>query len=143
MEFKGEDGQVFSIGAPEFIDSVTVGTEKFVYAPYTIGPKILRGYFQVLVEGKAVLLLKKNVILKPAEPPAAYKDAIPATFVRNPDEFYLRILPAEARRIMSKKELQEVVTYYSPRIDEFIKKNRTRFTRKADMVKLAEFINSI
>jgi hypothetical protein len=143
MEFRNEDGHIFCIGAPEFMDYVLVGKEKYIYCPYDIGSRILRGYFKVLAEGKAILLQKKNVFLKPAEPAGAYKDPEPAKFVRNPDEFYLRILPAEAKKIAGKKDLQEVLANYPSEMDDFVRKNKIRFSKSEDMIKLVEYYNSL
>jgi hypothetical protein len=143
MEFRTEDDRILCIGAPEFIDSVVVGKEKYVYSPYMLGSKMMRGYFKVLSEGRVILLLRKNVILKPAEPAGAYKEAVPATFVKNPDEFYLRILPAEAKKIAGKKDLQEVLANYPSAMDDFFKKNKIRFSKSEDMIKLVQYYNSL
>jgi hypothetical protein len=143
VEFKNEDGDVMNFENPELIDHIIIGNDKFIYCPYAYGSRVLKGFFIVLVEGPARLLLKKNVILKQAEPPQAYKDAVPAKFVRNPDDFYIQILPAEAKIIDGKKDLQEVLPAYSPEMDDFIKKNKIRFNKPEDMKKLITFYNSI
>jgi hypothetical protein len=143
VEFKNESGEVLNFENPELIDHIIIGNNKYVYCPYDYGSKVLKGFFVVLVEGPAYLLLKKNVILKPAEPPQAYKDAVPAKFVRNPDDFYVRILPAEAKIIDGKKDLQEVLPSYPPELDDFIKKNKIRFNKTEDMMKLISSYNSL
>jgi len=143
VEFKNENGEVMNFENPDMIDHIIIGSDKYIYCPYDYGSKVLKGFFTVLVEGPAILLLKKNVILKQAEPPQAYKDAVPAKFFRNPDDFYVRILPAEAKIIDGKKDLQEVLPSYPPEMDDFIKKNKIRFNKTDDMKKLIAVYNSL
>lgn len=143
MEFKTEDGSIFSLGTPEIIDFILIGKEKYIYCPYSQGPRIQKGYFRILTEGKVILLEKKIVKLLPAEPAQAYKDAEPAKFVKSPAEYYIRILPAEAKRIADKKDFQEIVTDHPVEMNDFIRKNKIRFTKSEDMVKLIEYYNSL
>jgi len=142
MEFKTEDGSVLCLAAPEFTDSVIVGKEKYIYCPYASGNKIQRGYFVVLAEGKLTLLMKKNVYLKPEEPAGAYKDAVPPTFVRKPDEFYFRILPSEAKKVTGKKDIPELLPDSPPSLNEFLKKNKVRFNKAEDLLKIVHLYNS-
>jgi hypothetical protein len=142
MEFKNEDGSVLALAAPESVDSLIVGNEKYIYSPYASGNKILRGFFVVLAEGKLTLLKKKNVYLKPEEPAGAYKDAVPPTFVRKPDEFFFRILPAEAKKVTGKKDIAELLPDSPPALNEFLKKNKVRFNKAEDLIQIAHLYNS-
>lgn len=143
MEFKTEEGTVLFLATPEIIDYIIIGDNKYIYAPYAVGSRLLRGYFKILTEGKASLLVKQNVTLRNAEPPQPYKDAQPAMFLKMQDEFYVRIAPAEANKVSNKKELLSILKDKGKEIDDFQKKNRTRFNRSDDLVKLIEYFNSI
>ena len=143
IEFRNEEGKPFVIGVPELIDHIMIGDEKYVYAPYTIANRIEKGYFMVLAEGKALLLQKKNVTLLPAEPAQAYKDPVPARFKRTDSDYYLRILPAEAKRVRNKKELAAILGDYPAELDEFLRKNKTRFNKEAEITALIKLYNSL
>lgn len=143
VEFKTEDGSIFFLASPEIIDYVLIGKDKFIYSPYAIGSKLLRGYFKVLTEGKASLLLKLNINLKQAEPPQPYKEAQPARFIRTPDEFFVRIAPSEAHKVTNKKEITSVLNDKISEIEDYIKKNKTRFNKPDDLTGLINFYNSL
>jgi hypothetical protein len=143
MEFKSDEGTILSLSPPEFIDSIIIGKEKYIYIPYAIGNKLLRGYFKVIAEGKASLLVKQNVNLKEAELPQAYKDAQPARFIRTPDDFYIRMEQLEAYPVSNKKELYGILEDKAKEMDDFLKKNKTRFNRLEDMQKLVNYYNSL
>lgn len=142
MEFKNEDGSILCLAAPEFIDSVIVGKDKYIYSPYAWGNKIERGFFVVLTEGKVTLLMKKNIYLKSAEPAGGYKDAVPPTFVRKPDEFFFRILPAEAKKVSGKKDITELLPDPPPALNDFLKKNKVRFNKADDLLQIVHLYNS-
>lgn len=143
MEFQTEDGTTMYLAGPEVFEHIMVGDEKYVYAPYAAGNRMLRSYFKVLAEGEATLLSKQNIILKDAEPPAAYKEAQPARFMRMPDDFYIRKAPAEAFKVSNRKELLSVLSDKGKYMEDFIRKNRIRYNRPEDLVKLTEFYNSL
>ncbi len=143
MEFKTEDGTVLYIASPEIIEFIGIGDEIYLYAPYSLANRLLRGFFKVLVDGDVTLLLKQNITLRDAEPAQPYKDAIPARFIRTPDEFYIRKAPAEAHKVANRKELLHVLGDQSSRMEEFLKKNKTRFNRAEDLIHAIEYYNSL
>lgn len=143
IEFKTEDGTIFFLATPEIIDHIIIGENKYIYAPYAVGSRLLRGYFKILTEGKANLLVKQNITLRNAEPAQPYKDAQPAMFLKMQDEFFVRIAPAEAFKVSNKKELLSVLSDKGKELDDFQKKNKTKFNRLDDMVKLIGFYNSL
>jgi hypothetical protein len=143
MEFKTDDGTVLFLATPEIIDHIIIGENKYIYTPYAVGGRLLRGYFKIITGGKASLLVKQNITLRNAEPPQPYKDAQPAVFLKMQDEFYVRVAPAEAQKVSNKKELLAVLKDKSKELDDFQKKNKTRVNRLDDMVKLIEYYNSL
>jgi hypothetical protein len=143
MEFSTEDGSVYFIAAPEIIDYVLIEEQKYIYVPFAVGSRLQRGYFKILTEGKAQLLLKQNITLRDAELPQAYKDAQPARFVRTQDDFYIRLTPSEARKVSNRKELFSILTDKNSELNNYLKKNRIRFNRSEDMTELIEYYNSL
>lgn len=143
MEFKTEEGQVLVFATPEVLEFIEIDGMKYVYAPYNIGNKLMRGYFKVITDGKASLLLKQNVSFKPAELPQAYKDAEPARFIRTSDDYYLRLGKEEAHRITNKKELLNILNNKSKEMDSYLSKNKIRFNRSEDLKSAIDYYNSL
>jgi len=143
VEFKVPDGGIFAIGLPEIIDSVRIGDKTFIYYPYKYSFKIQKGYFKVLTPGSPALLQKMNIYLKPAEPPRPYKDPIPPTFVRTPDEFYLAFSPDAALKITGKRDFLNTLNKNRSELEQFIKKNKLKLDKPDDLVKLMEYYFSI
>lgn len=142
IEFRNQEGKPFFIGVPELIDYILIGGEKFIYSPFRIANRIEKGYFTLLANGKAQLLEKKNVTLRPAEPAGAYKEPVPPQFRRTDSDYYIRVLPAEAKRVRNKKEMEEILGSTPDKVDDFIKKNKIKFSKKEDLIILMEYYNS-
>lgn len=140
IEYKNEEGEIYSLSIPELFDFFTIGEKKYKYYPYSVNKKVDKGYFSVISEGKATLLLKERVIFKEATEPAAYKEAEPAKFNRVIGEYYIQIGEHEARRIGGKKDLIEIL---SADVEGFIKKNKINQNKKEDLTKLIEYYNSL
>jgi hypothetical protein len=143
VEFMTDEGNIFFLEAPEVVDYVQIGEDKYVYVPYSFGNRMLRGFFRVAIEGHATLLVRQLVNLKAPEPPAPYKDAQPARFIRLVDEYYLRVGTAEAQKISNRKELLQMMKDNGTAVDDFLKKNKTRFNRLEDLIKVTEYFNSL
>lgn len=143
MEFKTEEGQVLVFATPEVVEFIEINEVKYVYAPYLIGNKLMRGYFKMISDGKARLLVKQNISFKPAELPQAYKDAEPARFVRTSDDYYIRLAPEEAHRITNKKELLNILKDKTKEVDAFLSKNKIRFNRSEDLKSVIDYYNSL
>lgn len=142
MEFTTEDGSVLSMAHPEIIRKIEIGQKEYIYAPYTAGNRILRGFFRVPASGSASLLVKPKVAFRQAEPAQPYKEAQPPTYLRMGDDFYLRAGADAAVKISGKKEIMQVMRDKSTDIDTWLKRNRIKYNREEDLIKLVEFYNS-
>jgi hypothetical protein len=139
IEFKKPEGGVFEISPPEIIDSVFIGDATYIFYPYGAGSKSQKSFFKVLTKGSPMLLLKMNIVLKEAELPGAYKDAVPASFERMADDFYLAEVPGDAVKFNGKKEFLELIKSHTAELEQFIKQNKTKFSKHDDMIKLMKF----
>lgn len=143
MEFKTEEGQILVFATPEVLEFIEMDGLRYIYTPYLIGNKLMRGYFKVITDGKASLLLKQNVSFKQAELPQAYKDAEPARFIRTSDDFYVRLAPGEAHRITNKKELLNILKDKNKEVDTYLSKNKIRFQRSEDLKSVIDYYNTL
>lgn len=143
IEFKNSDGTALSIAAPETIGYVMMGDRKFVYSPYLAAGKILRGFFEVLEEGKATLLLRRNIVLRDAVPPQAYAEAKPASLQRLADDYYVRLQSDEAKKVTNRKDIVEILQDHAAELEAFLKKNKTKFNKPGELTDLIKYYNSL
>lgn len=144
IEFKTGDGLVQALAAPETVESIQFGDYKMVYIPYTTSRKIRRGFFREIEAGqKAVLLARPQVLFKEATEPAAYQEAEPPKFIRQPDDYFIRIGKEPAVLISRKKDMEEVFPEHKKEIRLYIKKNKVKPNKPERMVELVQYYNSL
>jgi hypothetical protein len=143
LEFKAEDNSIQELATPEIIEKAVFGKYKMVYSPYSIAKKIGRGFFVVLEEGKSSLYLKPQVVFEKATEPAPYKETEPARFVRNPDEYYIKVGTSQAMLVGNKKDLLEIFPDHQKEIETFIKKQKTKTNKPESLKELVQYYNSL
>jgi len=143
LEFKTGNDKVQALAAPEMIEKIEFGNYKMVYAPYSISKKIRRGFFVVLAEGKSSLYEKPRITFKEATEPGGYKDAEPAKFVRNTDEYYIRVGENQAKLVGNKNDLLEVFPDHQKQLETFIKKNKIKPNKPESLKELVKYYNSL
>ena len=143
MEFRKPSGEVFDIDPPELVDTVLIGESRYIYYPFRSGSKTYKSFFRKLTGQQPLLLCKLNVIFRPGELPGGYKDAVPASFDRTVNEYYLAEIPGEAVKIDGKKDILERLSGHARELDQFMKQNKTKTGKEEDLVKLMEFYYSI
>lgn len=143
IEFRLGEAPAQALAAPETVEMVQFGDFMFEYIPYTNAKKIKRGFFIVEEKGNATLYSKPQVIFENAKEPAAYQDAVPARFIRRPDEYYIRVGKEAAVPIIKKKDLEEVFPDHKEEISGFIKKNKVKPNNPESLKELVQFYNSL
>jgi hypothetical protein len=143
MEFKSPDNKAMVMTTPEIIDKIIFGKFTMEYVPYESASKLRHGYFEVLVKGKASVYVKPDVIFQEAVPPGAYKEAEPARFIRRADAYFIRIGQEAAVKVDNKKELIAAFPDKQEKIESFIKKNKIGTKDPEDLIKVAEYYNSL
>jgi hypothetical protein len=101
-----------------------------------------KGYFKIIKEGEATLLVKPKVVFQEATPPAPYKDAEPASFIRKSDEIFIKIGEREAQPVLNKKSLEEILSKKQKLIEGFLKENKIKYSNIRDIQKVVIFYNS-
>lgn len=143
VEFKSADGSVYNFTVPDDIINVEFGGNIFKYVEYQDGKNSKKGYFGVLAEGKATLFVRMRSIYKDAVPPAPYKDAERAKFLREPDTYFVKVGDEPAKYINSKKELIDVFPDNKDKIETFISKNKTKFNKADGITEVVKYYNSL
>lgn len=143
IEFKTGDNKVLALAAPESVDKIEFGNYKIVYIPFSVAKKVRRSFFVVLAEGKASLFEKPRVTLKEATDAGAYQEAKPAEFVRNTDEYYIRVGEDLAKLVGNKKDLLEIFPDKQKQLEAFIKKQKIKPNKPESLKELVEYYNSL
>ncbi|MCA1758954.1 MAG: hypothetical protein LC658_04210, partial [Bacteroidales bacterium] len=143
IEFKTEGEEIMILAASEIIEKIEFGEYKIFYAPYSYAKKIKRGFFIVMEGGKADLYAKPEIKFIEATKPLAYQEAQPAKFNRRSDSYYIRIGMDEAKLVENKKTLVDIFPDNKDKIEEFIKKNKTKTNDPESLKELVQFYNSI
>jgi len=143
IEFKTEDGTVMAVAGPETIEKIEFGDHKMMYLPYGNINKPRKGYFIVIEEGKASLLSRPRMAFQEAKEPAAYQDAQPAKFIRQTDEYYIRVGDRLAQLMRKKSDLSDVFPDHKKEIQAFIKDNRIRANKPDALKELVQYYNSL
>ncbi len=142
IEFESDKG-VLVLASPETVEVIEFNEKQFEYVPYSIANRIKRGFFIVEERGNATLYIKPRVTFQEAKKPAAYQDAVPAQFIKRPDEFYIRAGENPAMLISTKKDLENVFPDYQKEVSEFMKKNKTKPKDLESLKELVNYYNSL
>lgn len=141
IEFKSED-KTLALENPNLFEFITIGQSKYVYLPYSVSKITKKGFFKVVEEGNATLLVKPKVVLYEAIRPGPYQDAVPATFSRTGDEIYIQIGIHEPQLVANKKSLEEIFSDKKDRIAGFLKGNKIKVSSVDSVLKVVKFYNS-
>lgn len=99
------------------------------------------GYVFLQDSGKYSLFMKKAVEYLPYVAPKGYADPIPDRFNSKTDEFYLKIENNPLKKFRTKKDLLGLLGN-KPEIEAYIKKEKIKTDKAADLKKLFGYLNS-
>ena len=143
LEFKTPAEEVQAMATPEIVEKAIFGATQLVYLAYPESNKIKKGFFIVLLEGKASLYAKPGISFKEPTEPAAYKEAEPATYLKKTDEYFIRIGNEQAVLINNKKDLIAAFPDNKDKIESFINKNKTKTNKPESLKEVVRFYNSL
>lgn len=141
MEYM-EGSTIYAISNPETFKKIEMGKQIFVYFYNRKKPK-KSSYFELLVNGKSLLLLRRETSYRDAVPAKAMEDAKPPRFFRRTDEYYIVDLNKVPFQIKNKKSFAGVYQDKKREIEKFIKKEKISPKKKKDLIQLVEYYNSL
>lgn len=141
IEFRTNENKIMAMATPEIIERVTFGEYEMVYAPFASQKKIKRGFFKVVLKGNISLYARPQILYQQPEEPGAYKEAKPAKFVTKPDTYYFRNGKNEAIKVDKKSEVIDFFPAHNDEVATFIKKNKIKTNKEADLKELVEYYN--
>ena len=142
MEYKVKGGGIYWLANPERVVSIKIDTLKFIFYPEKKG-KDKGTYYELLLDGKCRLLIKKGVLFKDAVQAKPYQDPKPAEFTKRKDLFLLARSNAPIQKIGKKKSVLTYLSDHSQELSAYIKQNQTSFIKAEDLKKLILFYNQL
>ncbi len=143
IEYKAPDNKVYTLKHKDSkIKNYVIHDTTFIYSSFhRTKNKIVSGYFQVLVPGKATGLIKYTVDLLEAQPTRPYKPAQPEHFSRMIYNFYVKTGNNAAVPVPRNKDFLQLFPKQKRRLSQYIKKEKIHIRKQVDFVKLVNYYN--
>ena len=141
MEYEYK-GLVYSVSNPRDIYKIIMDDKVFIYyfSKVNLG---FEGWYQLLADGKAILLLKQDIAFREKEKPDGITTPKPDRFVRNPDKYYVVIGSEPPKQLKNKKSIPLIFKDKAKEMSTFAKKEKISFRKKEDLVRLVKHYNSL
>ena len=105
--------------------------------------KVNNGFFQILTEGTAILLIRYSVAFLEKEPEKPFADPKPARFDDIHKTYYLTINNSIAQQITTKKKLLELFGPKKDEMETFISKNKLSIHGDDALTKIISHYNTL
>lgn len=142
MEIERE-GIYYIIPKQKEFSSFKLDNHLFKYLIYTDNGATTTGNLEVLIEGTCSLYRKYRITLLDPQPARPYHDPKPATFKSKAPEFFFAVGDDQIVKLTSSKDFIELLPEHQDKIAQFIKKNKLKFRKQEDIVKVVEYFNSL
>lgn len=133
---------VYAISNPEIFKEIEMGNQTFVYYYNRENPK-KSSYYELLVDGESLLLLRRETYYREAVPTKAMEDAKPPRFFSRPDEYYVVDINKSLIQIKNKKSFAKIYTDKKSEISKFIKKEKISPKKQKDLIQLVKYYNTL
>lgn len=118
------------------------GTEFFI-KNYKVNGKERQSFMIRLDSGQVSLYAKKNVSLRPEEPPKALESAShPARFIGLADSYFLQMGSGNLLLIESIKDFYEIFPEKAEPLKTFVKKEKLGIKKEKELIQIIQFCNS-
>ena len=142
LEFqKGTD--TYNIDPKTRVRRAEFGDRIFACLPFDDLGEVNNGFFQVLAEGSAILLIKYSVAFLEKEQVKAFADPKPARFDEVQKTYYISIDGGIAQQITTKKKLLELFGSKKDEMETFISKNKLSIRGDDALTKIITQFNSL
>ncbi|MCF6243130.1 MAG: hypothetical protein L3J74_17545 [Bacteroidales bacterium] len=135
-------GQVYSIDNPADIKRLEMDNRIFIYYNSKHNYEY-NGYYQLLAEGKAILLLKREVVYREAEKSNGIVEPKPDRFLHNPDKYYVVVASHEPKLLKNRKSIAQIFEDNVKKMETFAKKEKISFKKQADLIGLVNYYNRL
>ncbi len=143
FEFKSGDGFLYFDPRYTEVDTVWIGQDKYVYAPYIDNNREKRSYMHLLHDGNTkVLTLREKLLLRP-EKAQGYEDAKPARFSEMTTRMFVSLEGEPAVEFSNRRSIDVVFPESAKELESYAKKERLRFRSPDELVTLVEYYETL
>lgn len=142
MEFQ-KDKDSYNIDPKTIVKRAEFGGLIFSYLRYDENAKSKSSFFEILIEGKATLLVRYTVKFLEKEAVKAFVDPKPARFEEAQKEYYISFDGAPAKLITNKKNLLELFGTQKTEMESYISKNKLSVKGDDALTKIVVHYNSL
>ena len=127
------------------LDNITLNDYKIVYETYQNNNQNMEGYLLEVVSGQCNLYQKHKVEFVEAKPAiSSYHAPTPDHFQNKGTSWLFGCTPHPITLFTpDKKSLKEIMSSSYPEVAKYIKENKLRLNREADLIPIFEYYNSI
>lgn len=124
------------------VKKIELDSTDFFIKKYKVNGKDRQSFMIRLDSGQVSLYAKKNVSLRPEEPPKALESAShPARFVDQPDSFYLQMGSGNLVLIEGVKDFYEIFPEKAEPLKAFVKKEKLGIKKEKELIQIVQFCN--
>ena len=142
LEFKKGDDS-YNIDPKTIVKRAEFGGVVFSCMSYESNSKTQTGFFEILTEGKATLLVKYTVRFLEKEAVKAFAEPKPARFDAAQKEYFITFDGSPAKLISNKKSLLEMFGAQKSEMESFISKNKLSVKSDDALTKIVVHFNSL
>jgi len=139
-------GDTVAIYQPLKVQSVTLGEQKFIYDLRKVGPDQLEaGYFEVLVEGKTSLLLRRLSRMEVDEYVPTYMGGGGSKnlFYKHSQFHYIKVGDKSVEKIKNRRVIMKAMEDRKSELSEFIKRNNLSTRQVEDLIEIVNYYNKL
>jgi hypothetical protein len=138
IEFQKEN-KSYDIIPKSKIKRAEFGWQKYRYDEF----KSVKGYFGILAEGHATLLVRYSIKFFEPGPVQGFSEASPASFDDLEETFYISIKDGPLAKINNSKKLLEVLNDRKDEVKTYISKLRLSTDKSEDMKRIINYYNTL
>ena len=122
------------------VKELKIGDRKFIMESFVFDNEPVNDWVEVLVEGDYTLLLYRRIVYR-------YVESLTETNTENDrffmtEKYYVRENNGEIKELPNtKRQVVKCLSEKNPGIDKFIRRNKIKLSKEADVIKLMEYCN--
>lgn len=142
LEFqKGAD--IYNVAFKTMVKKAEFGGSTFTCRSFEVDGTKREGFFKILAEGKAILLVKYKIRFLDRKEVGAFTDYQPARFEEPSVQYFIAFNGHDAKMFYTKKQLLALLKDQSGAITVYLSKNKFSLTDEQGLVKLISYYNTL
>lgn len=137
------NGKEYSIGSPENIKEIKMGNRTFIYCAYKEGGYVSHNYFEVLVEGKAKLLVLYKVVKIASNYNSALDVGNKNDRLELKENYYIKVGDSIFANDKKGKNLFDSLGDKSDLLKKTIEEEKLSFKKREDLARMIARVNEI